>query len=226
MNATLQAPALRTLGRVAALFYLLTIVTGIIAQVVISDRLTGSGDVTTIVSSITLQEPLYRLGFTIYLIEMACQAAWSVLFYQIMREVSRPIAQVALALGLVGCTIKLLSRLFYYAPLLIMSLGGLGSDQQSALVQLALALNNYGAGMALPFFGLASLLNGYLAFRSGFLPRWLGVASMIGGAGWLSFLSPSLGLQVFPLVAVMALLGSLAWITWLLAVGVPDPRRV
>ena len=216
MTSTLQTPSLRTIGRFAGTFLLLTIVTGIAATV-------GSSRLVS-VATIAANEPTYRLGFAIYLVEMACQVAYTVLFYQIMREVSRPVAQVALAIGLVGCTVKLFSRLFYFAPLLIIgkagNVGGFGPEQHAGLVRLSLGLNDHGAGMALPFFGVASLLTGYLAFRSGFLPRWLGVASMLGGAGWLTFLDPSLGLRAFPVVAGIALLGSLAWILWLLFVGV------
>jgi len=187
------------LGRFAGTFLLLTILTGIFAQVT----------------------SVRQLGFMLYLVEMACQVGYTVMFYQILRNVNGPIAQLALALGLVGCTVKLMSRLFYLAPLLIIgNVGGFEAEQQAGLAQLALALNSYGAGIALPFFGFGALLNGYLAFRSGFLPRALGVLSMIGGAGWLTFLNPSLGLRLFPLVVGVALLGSVSWILWLLIGGV------
>ena len=219
MNTPTQSDALRTIGRFTATLLFLTIITGITAQAV-SSRLVDP-------SSILANEPVYRLGFTIYLIEMACQVGYTVLFYHLVRKVSRPVAQIALALGLVGCTLKLLSRIFYFAPLLIVGkLSGFGPDQHAGLVQLSLGLNDYGAGMALPFFGLGAVFNGYLAFRSGYLPRALGMLSMVGGAGWLSFLNPSFGLRVFPAVAGIALLGSISWIAWLVIAGVREAGEV
>ena len=40
-------------------------------------------------------------------------------------------------------------------------------------------------------FGFYCLLLGYLIFRSGFLPRWLGPLVALAGVGWLTFLWPS-----------------------------------
>src|SRR5439155_17391654 len=92
------------------------------------------------------------------------------------------------------------------------------------LALLFLKVNNQAAGMALVFFGLEAFLNGYLVFKSTFLPRALGVIGMVGGLGWLTFLSPPLGNQLFPIVAAVGILGALATITWLLVVGVNEER--
>jgi Domain of unknown function (DUF4386) len=85
-------------------------------------------------------------------------------------------------------------------------------------------VNDRGAAMALAFFGFESLLNGYLVFRSTFLPRILGVLSMLGGLGWLTFLYPPLGYSVFLYVVLLALLGSAAMIFWLMIFGVNEER--
>ena len=46
----------------------------------------------------------------------------------------------------------------------------------------------------------------------------------MGGLGWLTFLWPPLGHRVFPVVAGIGLLGSLATIIWLLGPGVNEER--
>ena len=131
---------------------------------------------------------------------------------------------LALSFGLVGCVIKTLSRLFYIVPLFVLgdaSYSGVFSvEQLQALAFLLLSVNDRGAGMALAFFGFSTLLNGILIFRSTFLPRVLGILSIMGGLGWLSYLYPPLGYQLFPYIMTIAIIGSLSQILWLLIKGV------
>jgi hypothetical protein len=219
----------RTKGRLAGAVYLLYVIAGVYAQTFISDRLVVFGDAARTASNILANQSLYRLGFTVYLLEMAGQIATVVLFYQLLKPVSRTGAMLAAAFELTGCGIKIFSRLFYFAPLLVLSggasyLSAFNKEQLDSIVLLLLRLNDNGAAIALAFFGFSTVLQGWLIYRSGFLPRWLGVIEIIGGLGWLTFLSPPLGMRLFMYVAVYALLGLLALIVWLLTVGVDDER--
>lgn len=97
-------------------------------------------------------------------------------------------------------------------------------EQLQALALLSLKVNEHAAGMALVFFGFYAMLTGYLVFRSTFLPHILGVLGMLGGVGWLAFLSPPLGSKFFPYIVAVALVGSVAKVLWLLVFGVNDQR--
>jgi Domain of unknown function (DUF4386) len=219
----------RTKGRLAGALYLLYVIAGVYAQAFISDRLVVFGDAARTTSNILANQSLYRLGFTVYLLEMAGQVATVVLFYQLLKPVSRTGAMLAAVFELIGCGIKIFSRLFYFAPLLVLggdvsSLSAFNKEQLDAIVLLLLRINDNGAAIALVFFGFATVLQGWLIYRSGFLPRWLGVIEIIGGFGWLTFLSPPLGMRLFTYVALYALIGVLATIVWLLTVGVDEQR--
>jgi uncharacterized protein DUF4386 len=218
----------RTRARITGVVYLITILTGVFAQGFVSERLIVWGDAAATATSILSHKSLFQLGFTVYLIEMACNVAMTALFYDLLKPVNKSVSLLAAFLGLVGCTIKTLGRLFYLAPLFILGgahyLSVFSLGQLQALALLFLKLNDQAAGIALAFFGFYALLTGYLIFRSTFLPRVLGVLSMLGGLGWLTFLSPPLGYRLFPYVAGFALLGALALILWLIVAGVNEPR--
>src|SRR5207245_6977405 len=218
----------RLKARITGVLYLLTILTGIFAQGFVSERLVVDGDAAATATNILTHRFLFEFGFTVYLIEMACQIAITALFYELLKPVSRSVSLLAAFLGLAGCVIKTVSRLFYIAPLFVLGgapyLSVFSAEQLQALALLFLKVNDRGAGIALAFFGFYALLTGYLIFRSTFLPRVLGVWSAIAGLGWLTFLYPPLGYRLFPYVAAFGLLGAVALILWLLVFGVNEQR--
>jgi hypothetical protein len=220
------SPATR--GRIVAALYLFVIIAGITAQTFIADRVIVGGDAARTAANIVADRSLYRLGFTIFMLEMIAQVGVTALFYDLLKPVNRSVARVSMIIGLTGCGIKTFARLFYYAPLIL--LGGasyLSAIQPAQLEALSLAfikINSQGAAIGLIFFGFESLLRGWMVFKSEFLPRFLGVLSMVGGLGWLTFLWPPLGLQAFIPVALFAIVGVFATTGWLLYRGVDDVK--
>lgn len=218
----------RLKARIAGVFYLLTVVTGIFAQGFVSGRLVVDGDAAATATNILTHKSLFELGFTMYLVEMTCQIAVTALFYDLLKPAGRSVSLLAAFLGLAGCVIKTFSRLFYIAPLFVLGgeryWSGFGPEQLQALALLFLKVNDRGAGIALAFFGFYAILTGYLIIKSTFLPRTLGVLSVVAGVGWLTFLYPTLGYRLFLYVAPVGLLGAAALILWLLVFGVNEQR--
>lgn len=218
----------RFLARMIGVLFLLTILTGIFAQGFVSERLVNFGDAAATATNILAHRGLFQLGFTVYLIEMACQVAMTALFYLLLRVVSNSVALVAAFLELTGCIIKTFARVFFIVPLFVLggtpSLSAFSAEQLQSVALLLLKVNDQGAATALAFFGFSTILNGYLIFRSTFLPRWLGVLSMLSGLGWLTFLYPPLGYRAFMFIALIGLLSSAAMIFWLLFFAVNEVK--
>ncbi len=218
----------RLQASITGALYLVTILTGIVAQGFVSGRLVVDGDAAATATNILTHKSLFQLGFAGYMIEMACQIAMTALFYELLRPAGRSVSLLAAFLGFAGCVIKTVSRVFFIAPLFVLGgahyLSVFSTEQLQALALLFLKVNDHGAGIALVFFGFYALLTGYLIIRSTFLPRVLGALGMCGGLGWLSFLYPPLGYRMFPYIAALGLLGAASLLLWLLVFGVNEQR--
>src|SRR2546430_5677831 len=193
----------RLIGRILALLSPVLIISAVFAQGFVSDRLIDFSNAATTANDILAHTGLFRLGFTVYLIEMACNVANTALWYVLLRPVNRSTALVAAFIDLAGAVFKTFARVFFIAPLWVLlhtgspALSGFTSEQVQSIALILLRVNNTGAATAMAFFGFSVTLNGYLIFRSSFLPSWLGVLSMICGIGWLTFIYPPLGSRVF-----------------------------
>jgi hypothetical protein len=217
----------KTRARLIGVLLLLTMVGGGFAQGFVGGRLI-SGDVSATAANIVAHGSLYRLAFAVYLVEMACPVAMTVLLYGLLKPVSKSASLLAATFGLIGCTITTLARLFFFAPLLV--LGGVDylsvfdPRQLQALAFFSLRMNYTVETIAMVFFGLYALMTGYLVFRSTFLPRALGVLSMVGGLGWLMYLDEPAAARLEAYVAGVGVIGALVKVLWLLVKGVDEHR--
>lgn len=218
----------KQIARCAGAFYVITIVAGVIAQGMIAERLVSAGNASLTAANITAHADLYRFGFTMYMIEMVAQIVMTMLFYELLKPVSRTGSLIAAVIGVVGCGIKALSRAFYVAPALALGgshyLDAFSAEQLSSLALLLYNVNEAGTVIAVVFFGFHSLITGWLMLRSTYFPRLLGWISVAGGIGWLAFLWPPLGYRLNLYIIAIAILGSLATIVWLLVFGVNEER--
>jgi uncharacterized protein DUF4386 len=215
-------------ARLAGGFSLLTIVLGVFAQGFIAERLIVSGDAAATAANILSHEGLFRLGFALYLIELACQITMTVLLYDLLKPVSKSISLLAATFGLTGCGIKIISRIFFIAPVFVLGgshyLSVFSTEQLQALALLSLKVDYQAETMALIFFGFYAIVKGYLVFRSTFLPRILGVLGAVAGFGLLMYLYEPFAANVVLFIVGLGIVGALANIVWLLAFGVNEQR--
>src|SRR5215471_2124903 len=196
----------RRLGRILALFFLLTILSGVFAQGFVSNRLIDFNDAAATANNILAHRGLFQLSFTVFLIEMISNAVTTALWYVLLRPVSKPLAVTAAFVDLAGVIIKTFARVFYLAPLGVLLTTGGGAapvfhgftpEQLQSIALLLLKVNSAGTQVAMAFFGISVPLFGYLIFHSRFLPRWLGALQIVAGLGWLTFSYPPLGRALF-----------------------------
>jgi hypothetical protein len=217
-------------ARIAGVLFLLSMVAGFFGEVYVPSKLIVSGDATATARNITTFNSLFRLGFASYLVEALCDIALALIFYVLLRPVQRNLALLAAFFGIISTALYAVAELFYFAAAIILgnaeALKAFSPDQLNALALLSLKLFGYGGGVFMVFYGVASALRGYLIFRSGYLPRFLGVLLMLAGLGFImkSFtlvLAPAYSSNV--LLLPMALAG-VSLTVWFLVRGVDVPK--
>jgi hypothetical protein len=216
-------------ARIGGVLYLIIIVIGFLGEAFVRNRLIVSGDATATAERIRASEFLWRVGIAGELVLLVCAVALTLIFYVLLRPVSRNLALLAAFFNLVSIALEAAASLHLLATLFPLAnanyLRALDPKQVDAWAYLSIKSHEYGFGVSLIFFGCVCLVLGYLIFRSGFLPKFLGILMQIAGLSYLvnSFaliLSPSLAGWLFPAILLPAFVGEASLCIWLLAKGV------
>ncbi len=228
MTNRIQRMTPKRMARIAGVLYLITIVAAVIAQGLIAERLINYRDASITALNVVAHPDQFRFGFTMYMIEMVAQTIMTMLFYVLLKPVSKTGSLIAAVIGVIGCGIKAVSRVFFVAPAMVLEgkhyLSTFSAEQLHSLALLFFNINEMGAAIAVVFFGFSTVITGWLIIRSTYLPRLLGWLAVVGGIGWLTFLWPPLGYRLNLYIAGIGLLGSLATIVWMIAFGVNEAR--
>jgi hypothetical protein len=217
----------RIIARLIGALTLLTVLGGIYALEYVSDRLIVWRDPAATANNILAHRNLYLSAVAVFLVEMALSVASTALFYVLLKPAGRSLALVTLCLGMIANGIKSGARVLFAAPLYLLGstrFHALGSETLNDLSLLLLLVNDHAAGIAMVFFGFQSLLIGWLILRSTFLPRFLGVLSILGGLAWLTHIWPPLGYRLGLYGMLVGVVGVFVQIFWFLVIGVNEQR--
>jgi len=219
----------QALARIGGLLYLVIIVLGIFEEAFVRNRIVVSGDAAATAANLRSLESLWRLGIASESVLLICATALTLIFFVLLRPVSRDLALLAVLFNLVSIAVEAAVQLYLIGALFPLDnaeyLKAFTPEQLHVLARLPIRSHAYGFGVALIFFGCECLILGYLIFRSGFLPRAVGVLMQIAGLCYLvnSFallLAPGLADRLFPAILLPAFVGEASLCLWLLVRGV------
>ena len=190
------------------------------------------GDADAIIANIRSQEPLYRAGIAALLINQIAFFFLPLALYVLLAPTNRLVAQIMVLAALIGIPLALASaaeRVF----LVDLLTGKISVSPEAVLdlVAVSRARANEALMFATTFWGLWLLPFGYLVFRSGVLPRVLGIFLMAGCIGYLVnlfglIMVPNFSeLTIASLVRVPATIGEIGIGLWLLVVGARPSKR-
>lgn len=219
--------SLKKQSRIAALLYLINGLPAPFALLYVPNTLIVPGDAAATANNVRNAAGLLRAGIAVELFS-ATVAIFAILaFYRLLKAVSHTHALAFLILFLLATPISYLNVLndlaaltFARGPAFLS--GAFAKAQLDAFVLFFLRLHNQGIILAQIFWGLWLFPFGIVVLRSGFIPRFVGIAVMIAGSGYVIASSISLFLppsaRGFADLAMILGLGELAFL-WILIWG-------
>lgn len=223
-----------SVARLTGALYLGTIVFGLFAEAGSRGSLIVGNDAAATARAILANEGLFRAGLVADLVMLACYVAVTTLFLGMFRTVHAGVSRMAAAFSLIGIAVLAADTLLLLVPLRLLTtspfLVALGSSQRDAATLIALKVHGDGYDVSLVFFGIYCLMLGWLAWRSGFLPKVIGVLMTLAGACYVfnsvaDLAVPAFARMLSPHLMDPTILGEAALALWLLVFGAKRSLR-
>jgi hypothetical protein len=216
-------------ARIAGLLYLIMTVCAPFSMMYIPSNIIVSGDAAATANNLIASESLFRIGFVSDSVVFLIEIVLIVILYVLFKPVNKTLSLVAAFARLAMTVIQGVNLLYNSTALLLLSGAGyltvFEPDQLHALMLLFLNAHESGVLIWQVFFGFHCSVLGYLLFKSGYFPRILGVLMVVAALGYLT---ESFGNFVLPkyeeifavVVVVLAVIGEIPFMLWLLIKGV------
>lgn len=220
-------------ARVAGLLYLVVVLTGIFSLAYIPSKLIVWDNPVATFNNIKTAETLFRLGIVSGL---ACYIFFLLLpiaLYKLLKPVNEFYAKLMVLLAIISVPISLINIQNKFAVISIINGENFKTFTNEQLQsQMMFYLNQYDNGILMVsiFWGLWLFPFGYLVYKSGFLPKILGVLLMSGCFGYLiNFLGnflvvdySSFGISKY--ISKPATFGEIGICLWLLIMGAKEGK--
>src|SRR5438876_5806135 len=189
----------RNPGRVAGYWYLLLVLLGPLRLIYIPNKLFVHGNAAATASNIAAHEWLFRFGMLSDLLGAVVLIFLVLAFYRLFKGVDQQLAVLLVIVGGVMPALINFVNVVSDAGALMVARGGGGGGgaggadflsvfdkpQRDALVMLFLRLHHHQIVAAAIWWGLSLVPRAALAYKSRFLPRFIGVWLLINGVAYV-----------------------------------------
>lgn len=222
-------PPPQRLARLGGLLYLIVIGLGLFLEAVVRRRVVVADDALATAANLRAHELLWRWGIAAELLSLVCVTVLLMVWVVLLSPVSRRLTWLAVFFSLVANIVQAAGVVDSIAALFPLGrasyLGAFTTEQLAAMARLAIRAQAHGFSVSLLFSGCFFLVAGPLIFRSGYMPRLVGVLYGMAGVGYATHtfalvLAPALAGQVFLAAAAPIFIGELTLSLWLLIKGV------
>jgi len=229
----------KRLARIAGVLYLLVGIFGGFAQGFVYPKIYVAGDAAATAGNLIANSGLVRLGVVADFFDNTIWVFLALVLYRLLKHVNKSVARAMVVLVAIGAGITMLNAVFEFEALRVatgaVNLSGFGVSGSNALVLLLIDAQHYGLLIASIFFGLWLVPLGFLAYKSGWFPKALGVGLIVGGACYLvdmlaAFLVPDLGKAIHGYITIPSAIAEISMVVYLLVIGVrttkPTSERI
>ena len=224
--------SLKKTARGAGILYIIMDVFMIFSGMVVDPKIYVPGDAVATASNILASEWLFRLGFVSWIVGYIVFLFLVLALYNLFKSVDKGQARLMVILVVASVPLSILNMLNQYAPIVLLSgaehLSAFNPAQLQTLSMVFLDMYNNGIMVAEIFWGLWLIPLGILVYKSGFVPKVLGVLLIVGCFGHLlsflsTFLFPDYSAILIP-ISEMVMVGELPIFLWLLIKGAKDQQ--
>jgi hypothetical protein len=223
----------KRLARIAGVLYLLVAIFGGFAQGFVYPKIYVAGDAAKTVGNLIANSGLVRLGIVADLFQATVWVFVAITLYLLLKHVNKSVAGAMVVLAAMGASITMLNTVFEFEALRAatgaVNLAASGAAGSNALMLLLVDAQHNGIFVAQIFFGLWLAPLGYLAYKSGWFPKALGIVLVVACIGYLVdtlavFLVPDFGQTTHIVASILATIAELWLLGYLLVIGVRSAK--
>ncbi len=224
---------LKKAARIAGAVYLSMVVTAPFSLIYVPSKLIVRDNAAATADSILAHETLFRLAIMGDLVGQVIFICLAIALYRLLSGVNKTWAGLMVAFVLVSAAVGFFNTLNDIAALILFRgadfLAVFDKPQRDALGMLFVRLHSQGIFIDEIFWGLWLFPFGLLVFRSGFLPRFIGVWLIVNCFGYVALSVTALFFPDYYGAAFRwaqpILFGELAIMLWLLIKGAKVPAE-
>ena len=215
-------------GRLAGLAYFIVVITGIFSLMYVPSLYYVSGDAAATANNILSSESLFRLGMALEMVSFTSFLILPLILYSIFQHVNKTASVLMVALAVASVPIAFVGIINEFSVLDLVHSSEFPSSELEQQVMFYLGRYFKGHLVGQIFWALWLFPLGYMVYKSGLIPRLLGIFLMIGSIGYLidffgRVIMPEYSDSILAsYITIPASIGEIGTCLWLLTMGAKE----
>lgn len=219
--------SLKKTARLAGILYLVSAVFAPFSLIYVPSKIIVSGNATATAEKMLANEMLFRTSIALGMVSIILFLFVALVQYKLFEKVNKNLASVMALLVIVQIPVGFVIDIFSITSLMIFKgeiMNNIAPNERHSIAMLLLKMGSNGNFILMTLWGLWLIPFGQLVFRSGFIPRVIGIYLILNG---VTYIITSYAFVLFPEYKVLIdqysfplLLGEPVIMLWFLIVGV------